>query len=156
MLIIVLFNAYCGLISPEPLTGIGVLIAIGVNSVTASISFWQWLNYRKIDKASPSPIITGQLNLYRSKYISDTGVALTLALGLLLRKQHFEDYRNIHNIRSRRSGQNIFVDFYLEFDPGKAMSEVQKAIRQINADILGFNKNCQVNIVLCTAKPRVS
>lgn len=207
-LIIVLFNAYRGLMNPEPLFGIGVLIAIGVNSITASISFWQWLNYRKIDKASPSPIITGQLNLYRSKYISDTGVALTLTLGLLLRKyafahyidplgalilsgflirsiytlfsqsmdnlmdrtleeslqlgilrvlgQHFEDYRNIHDIRSRRSGQNIFVDLYLEFDPDKAMGEVQKAITQINADILGFIKNCQVNIVPCTGKPRVS
>lgn len=207
-LIIVLFNAYRGLMNPEPLFGIGVLIAIGVNSITASISFWQWLNYRKIDKASPSPIITGQLNLYRSKYISDTGVALTLALGLLLRKyafayyidplgalilsgflirsiytlfsqsmdnlmdrtleeslqlgilrvlgQHFEDYRNIHDIRSRRSGQNIFVDLYLEFDPDKAMGEVQKAITQINTDILGFIKNCQVNIVPCTGKPRVS
>jgi len=207
-LIIVLFNAYRGLMNPEPLFGIGVLIAIGVNSITASVSFWQWLNYRKIDKESPSPIITGQLNLYRSKYISDVGVALTLALGLLLRKyafayyidplgalilsgflirsiytlfsqsmdnlmdrtleeslqlgilrvlgQHFKDYRNIHDIRSRRSGQNIFVDLYLEFDPDKAMGEVQKAITQINADILGFIKNCQVNIVPCTGKPRIS
>jgi len=74
-LIIVLLNAYRGFANPEPLTGVGVLIAIGVNIITASISFWQWLNYRNIDKESPSPIITGQLNLYRSKYISDTGVA---------------------------------------------------------------------------------
>ena len=206
-LIIVLFNAYRGLVNPKPLFGIGVLIAIGVNSITASISFWQWLNYRKIDKESPSPIITGQLNLYRSKYISDISVTITLALGLLLRHytfayyidplgalvlsgflvraiytlfsqsmdnlmdrtleeslqmgilrvlgQHFEDYYNLHDIRSRRSGQYIFIDLYLEFDPEKPMGEVQKAIGKINSGILEFIKNCQVNIVPSTSKPRV-
>ncbi|MBN2601705.1 MAG: cation diffusion facilitator family transporter [Candidatus Marinimicrobia bacterium] len=207
-LIIILFNAYLGFAHPEPLAGIGVIIAIGANIFTGIINIWQWLNYRKIDKDSPSPIITGQLNLYRSKYISDISVTITLVLGLVLRKYtfahfidpigavvlsgflfyavytlfsqsmdnlmdrtleeslqmgilrvlglHFNDYHNIHDIRSRRSGQHIFIDLYLEFDPGKAMGEVQEAIYGISNDILGFIKNCQVNIVPCTSKPQTS
>ena len=157
---------------------------------------------------SPSPIITGQLNLYRGKYISDISVTVTLCLGLVFRKYafahfidplgavvlsgflfyavytlfsqsmdnlmdrtleeslqmgilrvlglHFNDYHNIHDIRSRRSGQHIFIDLYLEFDSGKAMGEVQEAICGISNDILGFIKNCQVNIVPCTGKPQTS
>jgi len=207
-LIIILFNAYIGFTHPEPLAGIGVMIAIGANIVTGIINFWQWLNYRKIDKDSPSPIITGQLNLYRSKYISDISVTITLVLGLVLRKytfahfidplgavvlsgflfyavytlfsqsmdnlmdrtleeslqmgilrvlaKHFDDYHNIHDVRSRRSGQYIFIDLYLEFDPEKQMGVVQQAICEINADILGIIKNCQVNIVPCTSKPQTS
>ena len=207
-LIIILFNAYLGFTRPEPLTGIGVIIAIGANIMTGTFNIWQWFNYRKIDRESPSPIITGQLNLYRSKYISDISVTITLVLGLFLRKytfahfidplgavvlsgflfyavytlfsqsmdnlmdrtleeslqmgilrvlaQHFDDYHNIHDIRSRRSGQYIFIDLYLEFDPEKQMKAVQQAICEINDDILGFIKNCQVNIVPCTCKPRVS
>ncbi len=206
-LIIVLFNAYRGIVNPEPLTGIGVYIAIVVNGVTASINFWQWLNYRKIEKESPSPIISGQLSLYRSKYISDISVTVTLLLGLILRRyafayyidplgalvlagfliraiytlfsqsmdnlmdrtleeslqmeilrvlgQHFEDYHNIHDVRSRRSGQHIFIDLYLEFDSEKRMGDVQKAISEINRDIVDFIKNCQVNIVPCTCKPAI-
>ncbi|MGC9365385.1 MAG: cation transporter dimerization domain-containing protein [Fidelibacterota bacterium] len=69
---------------------------------------------------------------------------------------HFDDYNNIHDIRSRRSGQNIFVDLYLEFDSEKAMGDVQQAICEISSDILGFIKNCQVNIVPCSCKPRIS
>jgi len=207
-LIIILFNAYLGFAHPEPLVGIGVVIAIGANIFTGIFNIWQWLNYRKIDKDSPSPIITGQLNLYRSKYISDISVTITLVLGLVLRKYtfahfidpigavvlsgflfyavytlfsqsmdnlmdrtleeslqmgilrvlglHFNDYHNIHDIRSRRSGQYIFIDLYLEFDPEKPMKTVQQAIHEINADILGFIKNCQVNIVPCTGKPQTS
>ncbi len=207
-LIIILFNAYLGFVHPEPLTGIGVFIAIGANIFTGIINIWQWFNYRKIDKDSPSPIITGQLNLYRSKYISDISVTITLVLGLALRKytfahfidplgavvlsgflfyavytlfsqsmdnlmdrtleeslqmgilrvlaKHFDDYQNIHDVRSRRSGQYIFIDLYLEFDPEKTMGIVQQAICEINNDILGLIKNCQVNIVPCTCKPGVS
>jgi ferrous-iron efflux pump FieF len=48
---------------------------------------------------------------------------------------HFEAYEAIHGVRSRRSGNNIFVEIYLEFNPDLKMAEVQKSIDEIKAEM---------------------
>jgi len=204
-LIIILTSVVHGILKPEKLAGIGVLIGIGFNSVGFLINFWQWLKFRKIAKAAFSPIIEGQSDLYRSKCIMDLGASLTLTGGLVLGNfpfahfidpvgalvlsgflcysaytlfstsmdnlmdrtleeslqteilkvlgQHFDDYRNIHDIRSRRSGADIFIELYLEFDDHSMMELVMSNIRQITADIKAIIRNCHVNVIPCREKP---
>jgi ferrous-iron efflux pump FieF len=48
---------------------------------------------------------------------------------------HFEAYEAIHGIRSRRSGNNVFVELYLEFDPAQKLAEVQQNIDTIKAEL---------------------
>ena len=43
----------------------------------------------------------------------------------------FHEYEALHGIRSRRSGTNIYIEIFLEFDGNRRMSEVQEIIRQI-------------------------
>jgi ferrous-iron efflux pump FieF len=204
-LIVILISVGHGILKPEKLAGIGVLIGIGFNFIGFLINSWQWLKFRKIAQAAFSPIIKGQSDLYRSKFIMDLGETLTLTCGFMLRNlpfahfidpigalvlsgfllysaytlfstsmdnlmdrtleeslqteilkvlaQHFNDYRNIHDIRSRRSGADIFIELYLEFDDHSKMELVMNNIQQITADIKEIIRNCHVNVIPCREKP---
>lgn len=204
-LIIILTSVIHGILKPEKLAGIGVLIGIAFNFIGFLINFWQWFKYNKIAKAAFSPIIEGQSNLYRSKFIMDFGTTLTLTGGLVLGNlpfahfidpigalvlsgflcysaytlfstsmdnlmdrtleeslqtgilrvlaQHFDDYQNLHDIRSRRSGADVFIELYLEFDDHSGMEQVMHDIQAITADIKEIIRNCQVNIIPCREKP---
>lgn len=48
---------------------------------------------------------------------------------------HFDEYENLHGVRSRRSGGHVYIEIFLEFDGGKTMAEVQKMIDHITADL---------------------
>ena len=48
---------------------------------------------------------------------------------------YFEEYEAIHGIRSRRSGANVYVEIFLEFDGDRKMSEVQKVIDSIKTGL---------------------
>ncbi|MFA4859629.1 cation diffusion facilitator family transporter [Methanoregula sp.] len=43
----------------------------------------------------------------------------------------FEDYSALHGVRSRRSGNNVYIEIFLEFDGEKRMCEVQESINRI-------------------------
>jgi len=47
----------------------------------------------------------------------------------------FDDYTALHGVRSRRSGSNVYIEIFLEFDPGKPMGEVQASINRIKASL---------------------
>jgi ferrous-iron efflux pump FieF len=47
----------------------------------------------------------------------------------------FNDYTALHGVRSRRSGSNVYIEIFLEFDPQKPMGEVQAAINRIRASL---------------------
>jgi ferrous-iron efflux pump FieF len=56
---------------------------------------------------------------------------------IILRKlaQYFDEYEAIHGIRSRRSGANVYVEIFLEFDEERKMGEIQKVIDTIRDNL---------------------
>lgn len=66
--------------------------------------------------------------------------------------KHFEDYKYMHGMRSRRSGNKVFVEIFLEFDENKRVSEVQKVIDSIRSHIEENINNSSVTIGLTTQK----
>ncbi|HSH92311.1 MAG TPA: cation diffusion facilitator family transporter [Ramlibacter sp.] len=54
---------------------------------------------------------------------------------------HFDDYQHLHKVRARRSGPNLYVEIFLQFDPELLMGEVQRRIdvirREINQSLPG-------------------
>lgn len=48
---------------------------------------------------------------------------------------HFHAYDGLHGVRTRRSGAQIYIEVYLEFDGRRLMAEVQRAIDLLTADL---------------------
>ena len=49
--------------------------------------------------------------------------------------QYFDQYEAIHGIRSRRSGANVYVEIFLEFDADRKMGEIQHVINSIKQNL---------------------
>jgi len=64
--------------------------------------------------------------------------------------RHFDCYRELHGIHSRRAGGKAFIEIYLEFDPGMSMAEVGNGAADIQADIEKSIPNSQVSICLAS------
>jgi ferrous-iron efflux pump FieF len=62
----------------------------------------------------------------------------------------FNDYDELHGIRSRRSGAQVYVEIFLEFDPEKKVAEIQKVIDTIRHDIEQQLQGSSVTIALTT------
>ncbi len=76
--------------------------------------------------------------------------ALSDSLQLIILKSlamHFDSYDAIHEVRSRRSGNNIYVDLFLEFNPSLRMAEVQKGIDEMKAELESKIPGSQIAIV---------
>jgi len=64
--------------------------------------------------------------------------ALEESLQLVILRElagYFDEYEAIHGIRSRRSGANVYIEIFLEFDGEKKMSEVQAVINSMKANL---------------------
>ena len=48
---------------------------------------------------------------------------------------HFHEYEALHGIRSRRTGGNVFIEIFLEFEDERKMSDVQQIIDSIKMDL---------------------
>jgi ferrous-iron efflux pump FieF len=48
---------------------------------------------------------------------------------------HFDAYEGLHGVRTRRSGGQVYIEVFLEFDGRKLMAEVQAAIDMLTADL---------------------
>lgn len=48
---------------------------------------------------------------------------------------HFHEYEALHGIRSRRTGGNVFIEIFLEFEGERKMSEVQQIVDSIKMDL---------------------
>lgn len=59
----------------------------------------------------------------------------------------FNDYYALHGVRSRRSGSNVYIEIFLEFDREKPMGEVQEAINRIKASLEQTIPKSSVSIV---------
>ncbi len=64
----------------------------------------------------------------------------------------FDLYEAFHGVRSRRCGNNIFIELFLEFDGEKPMREVQKAIYSIKESLELEIPKSSVTIMPCTEK----
>jgi ferrous-iron efflux pump FieF len=60
---------------------------------------------------------------------------------------HFESYDAIHGVKSRRSGNNIYIELFLEFDPNWKMAEVQKGIDEMKAELESKIPDSQIIVV---------
>ncbi|MDD1683315.1 MAG: cation diffusion facilitator family transporter [Methanoregula sp.] len=59
----------------------------------------------------------------------------------------FNDYSALHGVRSRRSGSNVYIEIFLEFDGEKRMCEVQQIIDRIKASLEAEIPKSKVSIV---------
>ena len=65
----------------------------------------------------------------------------------------FDEYVALHGVRSRRSGNKVFVELFLEFGPERPMGEVQALINRIKEKLERKIPFSEVCIVPSTAKP---
>jgi ferrous-iron efflux pump FieF len=63
---------------------------------------------------------------------------------------YFDEYLEVHGIRSRRTGQFVFIEIFLEFEANKLMGDVQIVIDRIKADLEKKIDGSQVLIVPST------
>jgi ferrous-iron efflux pump FieF len=59
----------------------------------------------------------------------------------------FDDYTALHGVRSRRSGNTVYIELFLEFDGEKRMCEVQTTIDRIKASLEAQIPKSAVSIV---------
>jgi ferrous-iron efflux pump FieF len=72
--------------------------------------------------------------------------SLQLEITRLLAR-HFDAYDNFHGVRTRRSGDQVYVEVYLEFDGRKLMADVQRVIDTLTADFEANIPSSHVSIV---------
>jgi cation diffusion facilitator family transporter len=59
----------------------------------------------------------------------------------------FDEYSALHGVRSRRSGSNVYIEIFLEFDAEKPMGEVQATINRIKISLEKNIPKCSVSII---------
>ena len=78
-------------------------------------------------------------------------IAILRALAL-----NFHRYDELHDIRSRRSGSDIFVEVFLGFDPEVTMGEVMEDIQSIRGSILEEVGPASVSVIPWTRGMRLA
>ncbi|MDD5167796.1 MAG: cation diffusion facilitator family transporter [Syntrophales bacterium] len=64
----------------------------------------------------------------------------------------FDNYVRLHGVRSRRSGGDIFIEIFLEFDGERKMHDVQTVINAMKNDIEGSLQGSFVSIIPTTER----
>lgn len=62
----------------------------------------------------------------------------------------FDTYDALHGIRSRRAGNRVFIDIFLEFSPDKTIAEVQPVIDQLRKNLEERIQGSRVTVGLTT------
>ncbi|MBU6283204.1 cation diffusion facilitator family transporter [bacterium] len=60
---------------------------------------------------------------------------------------HFDDYEMFHEIRTRRSGSRIYVELFLDFDPGLPMRTVRERIEGIRKSVVESIPGADVTVI---------
>ncbi len=63
---------------------------------------------------------------------------------------HFDHYERFYGVQSRRSGGDVYVEIFLEFDGNQKMSEVQRGIDSIKRSLEQKIQNSHIAIVPTT------
>jgi ferrous-iron efflux pump FieF len=64
---------------------------------------------------------------------------------------HFDAYERFHGVHSRRSGGDVYIEIFLEFDDEQKMGEVQRVINRLKGSLEAKIQNSHVLIVPTTA-----
>jgi len=74
---------------------------------------------------------------------------------LILRElaQHFNDYEDLHGIRSRRAGSRVYIEIFLEFAPQQTVAEVQRTINHLSERLQAQLPDSHVSIALADRPP---
>ena len=67
--------------------------------------------------------------------------------------ESFDEYVQLHGVRSRRSGDHVFVEIFLEFDGDRSMSDVLGVLDEITAKTEAAIPHSDVSVVP-TTRPR--
>ena len=67
---------------------------------------------------------------------------------------HLDDYDRLHKIRTRRSGHQIYVEIFLEFDPQLLMGVVQERMHKLQRSIIKIIPGSDVSILPCTEETK--
>lgn len=73
---------------------------------------------------------------------------------LILRElaRHFEDYKDLHGIRSRKSGSKVYIEVFLEFEPHQSFAEIQPIADDICRGIEAAIPDSSVTIGLASGR----
>ena len=120
-----------------------------------ALSDYSWSHY--IDPAASliiaASILVGALGIFSSSIFDLLDRSLEEADQITIMRQlalHFDDFECLHGIRSRRSGSEAFIEIYLEFAPGKRVSEIQPVIDHLRASLEAAIQGAKVTIGLTT------
>ncbi|HRK60278.1 MAG TPA: cation transporter dimerization domain-containing protein, partial [Candidatus Kapabacteria bacterium] len=61
---------------------------------------------------------------------------------------HFDEYEDLHGIRSRRSGSHVFIEIFLECDKDKKVGDIQSFMDTLRKDLESKIANSRVIIGL--------
>ena len=64
---------------------------------------------------------------------------------------YFDEYERFHGLRSRKSGGDVYVEIFLEFDGDRKVAEVQRVINEMRASLEQKIQNSHVSIVPTTS-----
>lgn len=69
--------------------------------------------------------------------------------------EHFVDYSHLYQIRTRRAGPRVYVEVFLQFDPELRMSDVERRIEVLRAEIATSIPGADITIcpVMPSAQP---
>jgi ferrous-iron efflux pump FieF len=67
---------------------------------------------------------------------------------------HFDAYEGLHGVRTRRSGGQVYVEVFLEFDGRKLMADVQRAIDVLSAEL--ESKIPSSHVMICPRTSRLA
>ncbi len=65
----------------------------------------------------------------------------------------FDEYIALHGVRSRRSGNRIFVELFLEFDGNRPMREIQSVINNMKTKLESTIPRSEVSVIPSTGRP---
>ncbi len=63
---------------------------------------------------------------------------------------YFDEYERFHGVRSRKSGGDVYVELFLEFDGNRKMAEVQRVINDMKVSLEQKIQNSHVSVVPTT------
>ncbi len=126
--------------------GLFLTKAVGNGFILLSLGLSTWLSAHSwslyIDPAASlviaSSILFAALGIFKNSTLDLLDRTLEegqqIAILRLLAK-HFERYDDLRDIRSRRSGSQVFVEIVLGFPPALPASEVESVARELKSDI---------------------
>lgn len=145
-----IMDAQARLLQTRAVGNIFILAALGL-SVT--LNHYQWAAY--IDPlaslAIGASILMAAMGLISSSFYDLLDRTLEEESQIVILREladHFHEYEAMHGIRSRRAGNKVFIEIFLEFAPEKTMGHIQNVAADMRCNIEARINNSSVTIAL--------